>query len=575
PGYSGIVVAAGRAFTLYQNRVAMYLVALDADRGTELWRVKVDWPWQPDGMYPGPYATPAVADGRVFYATPAGTVGCVAAADGRPLWTVDLRGRFGDAKGTEFGFAATPIVDDGRVLLPVGGDGASLVALSEADGSTLWRNGDDPASYCPVLPITLDGRRLAVGLLQNSLVLHDAATGERLWRERLSSSYDEHAAWPLFDGRRLLVASPFRAGAAVFQLAAADGKATATTVWAGRQLSNDVCSSLRVGDVVYGFDIHQLQASVHRAARGVFKCLDLATGETRWETKAVGQASPLLADGKLLLWTEKGTLVVARANPDRYEELGRFPILGGGGMCWAPPALSNRRLFVRDHERAVCIDLGPATDLDPNRPAVVVAAAGGGFDWTRLVPHEPEFPNDAPEPADLAVWFAACLGVYAGAGVFAGVSALAGRLLGRRPNARIVFAVTAFVLGAAGTTVVGACGGLFALTWPASLYVAFRSLVALGAATAAPNAGWRRGVVARLGLLAFGVLCYGYFHLCMAVGYAMAWGFLGGFFPAAPFAVVAARTNRPWLRWTCDVVGFSVYFATSGFLPNWRAAWSG
>ena len=30
-----------------------------------------------------------------------------------------------------------------------------MVALSAADGSTLWAAGDDPASYCPALPITL------------------------------------------------------------------------------------------------------------------------------------------------------------------------------------------------------------------------------------------------------------------------------------------------------------------------------------------------------------------------------------------------------------------------------------
>src|SRR5262245_31765995 len=42
PGYSGFVVANGRAFTLYQTKTGMFLIALDADTGAEAWQVRVD-----------------------------------------------------------------------------------------------------------------------------------------------------------------------------------------------------------------------------------------------------------------------------------------------------------------------------------------------------------------------------------------------------------------------------------------------------------------------------------------------------------------------------------------------------
>lgn len=559
PGYSGFVAADGRAFTLFQTNTGMFLVALDADNGGERWRVRVDWPWQPGGLYPGPYATPTWHAGRVYYATPTGKVGCVDAADGGEVWAVDVRSRFG-SRGTEFGFASTPLVEDGRVVLPVGGPNAAVVALGAADGATAWAAGDDPASYCPALPVTLDGRRLVVAFLRNSVAVHDPATGTRVWRQRLSDHYDEHAAWPLFDGRHLLLASPFKVGSHLFRLDAAGEAVVGKSVWAGRQLSNDVCSSLLLGGSVYGFDLQQSQASTHRPSRGAFKCLELTTGRVRWESDAVAQASPLAADGKLILWTETGTLILARANPDRYEELARAQLLGDGGMCWAAPALCGKRLFVRDGRRAVCVYLGPPSELDPARPTAAPTGAAPGFDWSRLLPKEPDFPNDAPTATELAKWFAWCGGVFA----VAGIGAVATR-------SRIVFGVVAVVLGAVGTTALGAWADVFTLTWPASLYVLFRGVVGLGVRP--PGAGWKRQVAPRLALFAFTAVCWGYYRLCLAVGFAMAWGFLAGFVPAAPFAVVATRTERAWVRWTADVLGFGVYFWASGLLPGWKAAW--
>lgn len=565
PGYSAFTVAEGKAFTLFQKTGGMFLLAVDPDTGEELWKERVDWPWQPGGMYPGPYASPTWSEGKVYYSTPTGSVGCVRAADGRSVWTVNVREKFG-SRGTEFGFASTPAVEDGRVFLPVGGPNAAMVALDAGTGRTLWTGGDDPASYCPAYLITLDGRRFVVGFFKNSVALFDAKTGERAWRETLSSSYDEHAAWPLFDGQHLLIASPFRAGSQLFRFRTSETGIAAKAVWNGRQLSNDVCSSLLSDGSVYGFDLQQSQASVHRPAKGAFKCLDFLTGQVRWETDAVGQCSVLLADGKLILWTETGELILAKANPARYEELARAQVLGGGGMCWAAATLSGKRVIVRDHRRAACLYLGPPSDLDPARRTATIAVPDRGFDWTRLVPKEPDYANDAPSGGEIAAWFAWNVGILA----FAFLGALIVRKLVPRLKPRIVFAALAFALGILGTTAVGAWFDTFAWTWPASLYVAFAAALAIGLDRAAR--GWWRQIFGRLALLSFIALCYGYYGICMAVGYAMAWGFLFGFLPALPFAVLAARIENGKIRYPLEVTGFAVYFWTSALLPGFKAA---
>ncbi len=563
PGYSAFVIAEGRAFTLYQTSAGMFLIALNADTGKEIWTERVDWPWQPGGMYPGPYASPTWSGGRIFYATPTGNVGCVDAASGHTHWTVNVRERFGSSRGTQFGYASTPTVEDGRVYLPVGGANSAMVALSVEDGRTFWAAGDEPASYCPAYPITLDGRRCIVGFLENSLMLFDAKSGERLWRQRLSSSYDEHAAWPLFDGQHLLVASPFRVGSQTWRLSTTANTVTAKPLWSGRQFSNDVCSSLLHDGAVYGFDIQQAQASTHRTSRGTFKCLDFATGKVRWTTDQVGQASVIHADGKLILWSETGTLILARASAERFEELARMPVLSGGGMCWAAPALAGKRLIVRDQKQAVCLWLGSPNELDPAWQTQTLTAVSRGFDWTRLVPKEPDFPNDEPNTHEIAIWFVWSIGILF-------CAAVAGMLLRIWFSARsciVMFAVLAFGLGAAGTTAIGAWFDTFALTWPVSLYIAYRRLFGF----ASDAHGWRKHLLPRLALGLFIALCFAYYRLCMAVGYAMAWGFLSGFVPALPFVLLARRVRNPAMKWFLEGTAFSIYFWTSALIPGWKS----
>lgn len=75
-------------------------------------------------------------------------------------------------------------MDEERVILPVGGRGASVVACSTRDGSVLWKSGDDAASYSSTLAIQVQGHRQVVSFLQNALVAHDPLTGRELWRDR-------------------------------------------------------------------------------------------------------------------------------------------------------------------------------------------------------------------------------------------------------------------------------------------------------------------------------------------------------------------------------------------------------
>ena len=211
-GYSAFVAEGRRVYTQAQTIAGQSVYCLDADTGETVWSYRYDWPYEIVGVYPGPRATPSLFRGRVYFAAPSGIIGCLAAETGEPIWSRNVIEDYAGRGGTGFGYACSPTVVDGMVILPVGGESAGLVALDADDGSEIWAAGSDAASYCPAFPITRGGRPLVVGYMENSLVIHDRLTGAQVARLDLSQGYDEHSAWPIYREPYLWLAAPFQVG---------------------------------------------------------------------------------------------------------------------------------------------------------------------------------------------------------------------------------------------------------------------------------------------------------------------------------------------------------------------------
>ena len=97
---------------------------------------------------------------------------------------------------------------------------------------------------------------------------------------------------------------------------------------------------------------------------GFLACVEAATGQRRWKDGRFGSGQSLLVDNLVLLQSEPGPIVLARARPDAYEELARLPALSG--KTWTHPTLAGRLLLVRNNHEAACYELpgaGTATNV--------------------------------------------------------------------------------------------------------------------------------------------------------------------------------------------------------------------
>jgi hypothetical protein len=82
----------------------------------------------------------------------------------------------------------------------------------------------------------------------------------------------------------------------------------------------------------------------------------VAKGEETWASRGLGKGSLLVADGNLLVvLSDRGTLLLVEARPDAYTELARFQVMEG--KAWTAPTLANGRLYLRDEDEIVVLDM--------------------------------------------------------------------------------------------------------------------------------------------------------------------------------------------------------------------------
>jgi len=196
-----------------------------------------------------------------------------------------------------------------------------------------------------------------VAYLKSSANGLDPLSGSELWHYDWKEQYDPHGTWPLYQEPFLFYALPFRCGSHALELSRTRDGVRATVAWTNNALSMDMLSGVIVDGFIYGFDVRDFQTTANRPTRGLFKCVELATGRQRWVGPLPGHASVLACGQRLLLLNEIGVLIAAEASPTAYQEMARAPIFPTQ-PSWTAPALCGDLLLARSHREFVCIDLG-------------------------------------------------------------------------------------------------------------------------------------------------------------------------------------------------------------------------
>jgi outer membrane protein assembly factor BamB len=239
------------------------------------------------------------------------------------------------------------------VVCTPGGDKNTVVALDKATGDLVWsaaREADRGAGHASIVITEVGGVRVYVQVTGSGPLGVRAEDGRVLW------SYDTPRATaviptPIVRGDLVFFSIGYITGGALLkQVPGKNGEVTVEEIYPlNRELSNKHGGVVLVGDYLYG----------DSEDRGIPWCAELMTGEVQWkERKGGGSASIAAADGKLYIHFADGKMILAKADPEQYTELGSFQVPGSGDRpSWSHPVVLDGKLYVREQDRIFCYDV--------------------------------------------------------------------------------------------------------------------------------------------------------------------------------------------------------------------------
>lgn len=330
-GFASFTVADGRVYTTGHADSKDTVFCFDATSGKPVW--KHDYAADLGDKYyeGGTSATPTLENGKAYHLSRWGDLFCFDAATGKILWQKNIQQET-EANIPDWGFSGSPLVSGDLIIVNVGKAGA---AVEKATGKLVWKSDTDNAGYSTPYPITVNGKDQVVIGSGRAYKGVDPKKGTMLWEHTWSTSYGVNAADPILSGTKLFISSGYNKGCALLDLASAEPQ----EVWRSRVMKNQFNSCVLIDGHLYGSDGDYDKTNT-------FKCIEFATGTEKWSAPDVGFCSLMAADGKLIVLTAKGELIIAKANAAKFEPISRTQVLKG--RCWSAPVLANGRIYVRN-----------------------------------------------------------------------------------------------------------------------------------------------------------------------------------------------------------------------------------
>lgn len=362
-GYASVSIAEGRIYTTGNFSDGQSVVAADATDGRVLWRTPIT-DRSPRHGYEGSRSTPTVDGDRLYVVASSGRIVCLAAADGKILWSKDFSKEWNGQMMSGWGFSESPLVDGPWVVCTPGGKEAMIVALDKMTGEQVWASaapdlpgnaqGRDGAGYSSLVISHGGGVKQYVQVVGRGVLGVRAADGKLLWTYNDVANRTANIPTPIVSGDYVFASTGYGAGAALLRLAKdGDGvKAEEVYFLSGDKFQNHHGGMVLVGDYLYAGHGHN---------NGFPTCLEFKTGKIVWGGKqrgpGRGSAAVVYADGDLIFRYQSGEVALIEATPEEYRLKGVFMPAYQQDNSWAHPVVVGKRLYLREQDKLMCYDL--------------------------------------------------------------------------------------------------------------------------------------------------------------------------------------------------------------------------
>lgn len=339
------------------------VLCLDASTGDEIWshsyavKYAISYPG-------GPRCTPVVDGERVYTLGAEGNLFCFDRESSDILWSRELKREY-STNSPLWGYSSHPLIDGNKLICVVGGDGSHTVAFDKMSGKELWRYGTaSEQGYSPPTIIEHSGVRQLILVSPDFVASVDPESGSEYWTQPYGASNGSIIMTPIHYQDHLFVGG-YSNRNLMLQLTGAgtDDGPQAKTVFRDKPklgLSPVNVQPFLDGDLMIGMD-----------QGGELMAVELPSGKRLWTSGQplaerpvqTGTAFIVKQGERFFLFAETGELVIAQINREGYQEIDRAKIIEptnnafGRPVAWYPPAYASGRIFVRNDEECICVEL--------------------------------------------------------------------------------------------------------------------------------------------------------------------------------------------------------------------------
>ncbi len=382
-GYGGPVVKDGRVYLLDRDdKVGDNLRCLDLANGSELWNFAYESPGRV--MFPGSRSVPIVDGHHVYSCGPYGDLYCIDTDTHKPVWNKNVWKDFGGDRIPIWAITQCPLIYGDLLILASQAPDAGVVAYDKLTGDVRWRTPNlGNESYASPSVVKIDGEDHVVMVISSTnpighrelpqtlgnVVGIEPLTGKTLWQ------YDKwrcHISVPsAVDAgeNRVLVVGGYELGATMIKVEKkADGKYGTTELFTTEEFGDQTKPPILHNGHFYA------QYGTNSRRDGLV-CMSM-DGQVKWSTRRspdFNKGSMILVDGLILATDGRKTLHLIEPDPSGFKALASAEVLGEGGtgsendplasrvggstQNWAPLALSDGKLLVRDQTRMKCVQV--------------------------------------------------------------------------------------------------------------------------------------------------------------------------------------------------------------------------
>jgi outer membrane protein assembly factor BamB len=293
--------------------------------------------------------TPVLEEGRIYITFGSPGTACVDTKTGEKIWE-----RRDFVCNHYRGAGSSPIIYGNLLILPFdGSDYQYIVALDKNTGKTIWKSdrsidfkdlkdgkpeaeGDFRKAFSTPIISKFDGRDVLISLGSKALYAYEPMTGKDIWRIEERKNHSGSSQPAVADGI-VYSCMGFSKGNLLAVKPGPNAKGVLDESHIAWQSSRNV--SLKPSVIIDNGLLFMLDDG------GIVSCLDAKTGSEFWRERVQGNysASPLLAEGRLYIFSEEGKCAVLAASRE-FKKLGESTLPSG---VMATPAIAGKAIYLR------------------------------------------------------------------------------------------------------------------------------------------------------------------------------------------------------------------------------------